>query len=62
MRLTVGSGAEKYGIQTSGTPQNSRRASSKYIIFSFWSWTMRLALTCHSGDFFGFSLQGAQAV
>ena len=29
LRLTVGSGAEKYGIQTSGTPQNSRRASSK---------------------------------
>ena len=37
LRLTVGSGVEKYGIQASGLPKNSRRASSKYIIFSPWS-------------------------
>ena len=29
LRLTVGSGAEKYGIYATGWPKNSRRASSK---------------------------------
>jgi hypothetical protein len=35
LRLTVGSGADMNGTQASGTPKNSTRAFSKYIIFSF---------------------------
>src|SRR5260370_36852 len=34
LRLTVGSGAEKYGTQASGTPTNSILASSTYNIVS----------------------------
>ena len=39
-----------------GTPKNSIRASSKYIIFSASSWMMRTALTCHSGGLRGIVL------